>query len=81
MKIDCNDKRINLVVSLVILVIIFGIGIVTSVNFIKFRNYEAKFVVRDDVVGRVYKFSEFSKHLKGDVADSNIYEIQGKFHP
>ena len=55
MKIDCNDKRINLVVSLVILVIIFGIGIVTSVNFIKFRNYEAKFVVRDDVVGRVYK--------------------------
>ena len=74
---DCNNKRINLIVSLVILTIIFGIGVVTSVNFIKFRNYEAKFVVRDDVVGRVYKFSEFSKHLKGDVADSNIYEIQG----
>ena len=74
---NMDDKRIRIAVSSVILFIVLLIGALTSVNFIKFRNYEASFVIREDVVGKIYKFSEFSKHLKGDVADSNIYEIDG----
>ena len=72
-----NDKKIRLIVTTCILTLVLIIGVITSVNFLKFRNYNTEFVVREDVVGKIYKFSEFSKHLKGDVADSNIYEIQG----
>jgi len=75
--INLQDKKINLIASIVILVIVLTIGVLTSIKFIKFRYDDAYFVIREDVVGRIYKFSEFSKHLEGDVADSNIYEIQG----
>lgn len=72
-----DNKKYRMILASIILFIVLLIGFIVSVNFVKFRNYSTTFYVREDVVGRIYKFSEFSKHLKGDVADSNIYEIQG----
>lgn len=72
-----RSRRSNIIITSAILVVALVIGIITSINFVSFRKDEAKFVVRDDVVDEVIKFSDYSPHIKGDVADSNIYKIVG----
>ena len=72
-----KDRRSNIIITSVILAVALLIGVLTSIKFVEFRNYEAKFVVREDVVDEIIKFSDYSPHIKGDVADSNIYKIVG----
>lgn len=72
-----KDRRSNIIITSVILLVALLIGVLTSIKFVEFRNYEAQFVVREDVVDEIIKFSDYSPHIKGDVADSNIYKIVG----
>ena len=71
------NKSKNIIITSSILFVCLVIGIYVGIRFTNFRLDDAKFVIRDDVVSNVYKFSEFSKHLKDTAGDSNIYEIQG----
>ena len=77
LKIDTSNKKVNLIVSAVCLVIAIVITIISGIQFSSFRNYEAEFVLRDGVVDEVIKFHEYSKHLEGTIADSDIYVING----
>ena len=77
MKTLIKDRRSNIIITSIVLVVALLIGILTSIKFVQFRNYEAQFVLREDVIDEVIKFSEYSPHIKGDVADSNIYKIVG----
>ena len=72
-----KSRRANIIITSVILAVALVVGIITSIKFVNFRKDEAKFVVRDDVIDEIIKFSEYSPHIKGDVADSNIYKIVG----
>ena len=71
------NRKTNLIITSVILAVALVIAVVTSIKFIKFRKFETYFNVREDVIDEIIKFSEYSPHIKGDVADSNIYVING----
>lgn len=70
-------KKLNYIITGGILLVALIITIITGITFSKFRNYETKFVVRENVVTRIEKFSKYSPKLKGTEGDSNIYVIEG----
>lgn len=69
------NKKMNYIVTGAILVVAIVIAVISGIQFSKFRHYETKFVVREDVVTRIEKFSKYSPKLKGTEGDSNIYVI------
>ena len=77
LKPDKTNKKINYIVTGVCLVFALAIFILSSCQFISFRNYETEFVLRENVVDDVLKFHEYSKYLEGTSGDSNIYVING----
>lgn len=77
LKIDLSNKRTKLIVSIASLVFALVITIISAVQYLSFRNYQAEFVLREGVVDEVIKFHEYSKHLKGTAGDSDIYVING----
>lgn len=68
-------KKINYIVTGSILVIAILIAVITGIQFAKFRNYETKFVIREDAGITIEKFSKYSPKLKGTIGDSEIYVI------
>lgn len=68
-------KKMNYIITGSIIAIAILIAVITGIEFTKFRNYETKFVVRDEVVTSIEKFSKYSPNLKGTIGDSNIYII------
>ena len=72
-----KTKKINLIVTSAILALALVVAIITGIQFSSFRNYETEFVVRENVVDEVIKFSEYSPNLKGTAGDSEFYAIYG----
>ncbi len=71
------NKKQNYIITAVILVVALIITIISGIQFSKFRSYQTKFVVRENIITRVEKFSKYSPKLKGTIGDSNIYVIEG----
>lgn len=71
-------KKLNIIITSVILALALIVTIITGINFYKFSHYQTKFVVREEVVTRIEKFSDYSPNLKGTVGDSDIYVIEGE---
>lgn len=69
--------KYNILITAIIIAIVIGIGVYTGIQFKSFRDYEAEFVIREDVVDEVIKFHEYSKNLEGTIGDSEIYVING----
>ncbi len=76
-KIDVSNKKVNVITSVICLSLALIVAIVSGVQFTEFRYYQTEFILREDVVDEVIKFSEYSKHLKGTTADSDFYVING----
>lgn len=72
---DFENKKVNLIVTSVLLILAILITVFSGIAFASFRNYEAWFDTSR--VDHTYKFSEFSPNLKGTIGDSDIYQITG----
>lgn len=70
-------KRTNLLITIFILLITLLITFWSGKIFYDFAHYDTSFVVRQDVITRIEKFSDYSPGLKGTLGDSNIYVIEG----
>lgn len=70
-------KRFNLLITVFILLITLLITFWSGKIFYDFAHYDTSFVVRQDVVTKIEKFSDYSPQLKGTLGDSNIYVIEG----
>ena len=75
MKLNLKDKKINIIVTSVILALALVITVITGVQFKQFSNYETQFYTQD--VDEVLHFSQYSPSLKGSVGDSEIYVKYG----
>ncbi|HKM29315.1 MAG TPA: succinylglutamate desuccinylase/aspartoacylase family protein [Bacilli bacterium] len=71
-------KKTNILITSLLLLITVILTIICALDFKSFANYETEFVLRDDVITRVEKFSKYSPKLTGTVGDSNIYVIAGE---
>lgn len=70
-------KRINLLITISILLIALLITFISGKTFYDFQKSEVEFVIRDNVT-RIEKFSDYSPKLKKTAGDSNIYVIEGE---
>ena len=75
MKFSLKDKKTNIIVTSIVLVIALVISIVTGVQFRNFSKFQTQFYTQD--VDEVLHFSQFSPSLKGTVGDSEIYVKYG----
>ena len=75
MKLNLKDKKINIIVTSVILALALVITVITGVQFKQFSNYETQFYTQD--VDEVLHSSQYSPSLKGSVGDSEIYVKYG----
>ena len=72
-----KSKKINIIVTSIILAVALLVAIVTGIEFNSFRNYETEFIVREDVIDDVISYSEYSPNLAGTAGDANFYAIYG----
>ncbi|MBQ6884013.1 MAG: hypothetical protein IJO25_06705, partial [Clostridia bacterium] len=75
MKFSLKDKKTNIIVTSIVLVIALVISIVTGIQFRNFSKFQTQFYTQD--VDEVLHFSQFSPSLKGTVGDSEIYVKYG----
>lgn len=71
-------KKTNILISSLLLLMTVILTVISGYDFRKFANYETEFVVREEVVTRIEKFSKYSPKLKNTIGDSNIYIIEGE---
>ncbi|MDD3171391.1 MAG: succinylglutamate desuccinylase/aspartoacylase family protein [Bacilli bacterium] len=71
------NKKTNIILTSLLLLLTIVLTFISGKQFSDFANYETEFVLRDDVITRVEKFSEYSPKLEGTIGDSNIYVIEG----
>lgn len=72
---DFENKKVNIIVTSVLLVLAILVMVFSGIAFASFREYKAWFDTSR--VDHTYKFSEFSPNLKGTIGDSDIYQITG----
>ncbi len=75
MKLNLENKKINIIFTSIILAIALAITAITGVQFRQFSKFETEFYTQD--VDEVLYFSQFSPYLKGTVGDSEIYVKYG----
>ncbi len=71
-------KKTNILISSLLLLMTVILTVISGYDFRKFANYETEFVVREEIVTRIEKFSKYSPKLKNTIGDSNIYVIEGE---
>lgn len=69
------SKKVNIIVTSIVLVIAIAIGIVTGIEFYNFSNYDTYFYTGN--VDEIQKYSKYSPLLEGTPGDSNIYIMYG----
>jgi len=72
-----NQRKLNIIITSVILLIALVLTVYSGKLFSDFSKYETEFVIREDVVTRIEKFSKYSPRLKNTAGDSDIYVIEG----
>lgn len=70
-------EKKNVVITAVIAVLMIVCGLMTTVDFVHFRNYRAEFVVREEVIDEIQTLSQYSPSLEGTLADVEIYITEG----
>ena len=76
-KIDLTNKKINLIVTAIVLVLGILVGTVTSIDFLEFYNYRTYWNADRDVIDHVEYLSQYSPRLKGTSNDVEIYVSYG----
>lgn len=71
-------KKWNIIITSCIIAVALTITIITGIQFHAFSTYQTKFAIREDVITRIEKFSDYSPKLKGTVGDSDIYVFEGE---
>lgn len=71
-------KKTNILISSLLLVMTAVLTIISGLDFKKFADYETEFVLRENIITRVEKFSKYSPKLEKTVGDSDIYIIEGE---
>ncbi len=71
-------RKTNIVISSLLLLLTVVLTVICGLDFKKFADYETEFVIREDVITRIEKFSKYSPKLINTVGDSNIYIIKGE---
>lgn len=76
-KLDLTNKKINLIVTAIVLALGILVGVVTSVDFLQFYNYQTAWDVDTSVFDHVEYLSQYSPNLKGKSNDVEIYVAYG----
>jgi len=76
-KLDLTNKKLNLIVTAIILAVGILVGVVTSIDFVEFYNYRTYWNGERDVIDHVEHLSQYSPNLKGKSNDVEIYVSHG----
>ena len=66
-------RKTNIIISSLLLLLTLLLTIISGFDFKRFADYETEFILRENVITRVEKFSQYSPKLANTVGDSNIY--------
>ncbi len=73
---DLSNKKINLIVTIVVAVLVLALGISASITIVKYYNYETEFI-DNPTVDHVEKLSKYSPSIEGTKNDIEIYVFYG----
>lgn len=76
MKKYLENKRTNLIITIILLCASIVIVFVTGKQYYDFRNHDQEFIVGANVT-RVEKFSDYNPNLKGTIGDADIFVLEG----
>lgn len=76
MKKYLENKRTNLIITIILLCASIVIVFVTGKQYYDFRNHDQEFIVGANVM-RVEKFSDYNPNLKGTIGDADIFVLEG----
>ncbi len=71
-------RKTNIIISSLLLLLTLLLTIISGFDFKRFADYETEFILRENVITRVEKFSQYSPKLVNTIGDSNIYVIEGE---
>ncbi|MGD9887527.1 MAG: succinylglutamate desuccinylase, partial [Bacilli bacterium] len=76
MKKLLENKRTNLILTVLLLCISFTIVITTGKQYYDFRHDDQEFIIGPNVT-RVEKFSDYNPNLEGTIGNADIFVIEG----
>ena len=76
-KLDLTNRKTNLIVTAIVLVLGILVGVITSIDFLDFYNYQTAWDVDPEVFDHVEYLSQYSPNLKGTSNDVEIYVAYG----
>ncbi|MDD4212454.1 MAG: succinylglutamate desuccinylase [Bacilli bacterium] len=80
MKKYLENKRINLIITLVLILASVVIAFIAGKEFVDFRNDDQEFIIGPNVT-RIEKFSDYNPNLKETVGDADIFILEGSVSP